>query len=108
LKAYNVLIDLYEQKDIPDPKKKLEFLNSFSSEVVSIITSPDFYSKATLESNAILRRFFIFYSIQDEYLNEGLKFFLNLLSLYLHKNSIQLKPSFFIMHIKPEITRQKK
>ena len=75
MKAYNVLIDLFEQKDIPDPKKKFEFLNSFSSEVVSIITSPDFYSKATQESNAILRRFFIFYSIQDEYLNEGLKFF---------------------------------
>ena len=75
MKIYNVLIDIYEDKNIADPKKKLEFLNSFSSEVVSIITSQDFYSKESRESNTILRRFFIFYSIQDEYLNEGLKFF---------------------------------
>jgi hypothetical protein len=75
LQVYITLLDLFEQKNIVDPKKKLEFLNSFSSEVVSIITSGDFYSNANRESNALLRQFFLFYSIQDEYLNEGLKFF---------------------------------
>ena len=68
-------MDIFEDKNIADPKKKLEYLNSFSSEIVSIITSQDFYSKAFRESNSVLRRFFLFYSIQDEYLNEGLKFF---------------------------------
>ena len=74
LNIYSVLIDLFEARNKNDTKKELEFLNSFTPELVTIITL-DFYSKTNSEANDVFRQFFSFYASKEEYYIEGLKFF---------------------------------
>ena len=67
-------MDLFESKKITDPKKKLEFYNSFSQELTRIVTL-DLYLKSCLVPNKVLRQFFTFFASYEEYYVEGLKYF---------------------------------
>ena len=67
-------MDLFESKKITDPKKKLEFYNSFSQELTRIVTL-DLYLKSCLIPNKVLRQFFTFFASYEEYYVEGLKYF---------------------------------
>ena len=70
-----MLIFLFDQSNSNNsPNKKLEFLNSFSPEILKII-NPNYYSKESQESNSMLRYFFEFYATNSEYYIEGIKFF---------------------------------
>ena len=70
-----MLIILFDQSNSNNnPNKKLEFLNSFSPEILKII-NPNYYSKESQESNSMLRYFFEFYATNSEYYIEGIKFF---------------------------------
>ena len=70
-----MLIILFDQSNSNNnPNKKLEFLNSFSPEILKII-NPNYYSIESQESNSMLRYFFEFYATNSEYYIEGIKFF---------------------------------
>ena len=70
-----MLIFLFDQSNSNNsPNKKLEFLNSFSPEILKII-NPNYYSIDSQESNSMLRYFFEFYATNSEYYIEGIKFF---------------------------------
>lgn len=75
--VYNILIDLFEER-INDPEKELDFLNSFTPEIKSIITL-DLYSNSdsNIPFNTFLRKFFTFYAKNNIYFMEGLNFFSN-------------------------------
>ena len=73
LKAYFILLNIKE-KSFKDSKERLEFLESFKSDLVQMINQ-QIYLDDLKEAISLLRYFFQFYASNSQYFIEGLKFF---------------------------------
>ena len=73
LKAYFILLNIKE-KSFKDSKERLEFLESFKSDLVQMINQ-QIYLDDLKEAFSLLRYFFQFYASNSQYFIEGLKFF---------------------------------
>ena len=71
---YSYLIESKEDSYKDKKKEKLEFLASFRTEVIKLLT-PTYYDLFKKEATSLLHQFFIFYATYDDYYIEGLKFF---------------------------------
>ena len=71
---YSYLIETKEDSYKDKKKEKLEFLASFRTEVIKLLT-PTYYDLFKKEATSLLHQFFIFYATYDDYYIEGLKFF---------------------------------
>ena len=73
IKVYFILLNI-KDKSFKEAKEKIEFLESFKSELVQMINQQN--SPYDLkELSSLLRYFFQFYASNNEYFIEGLKFF---------------------------------
>ena len=71
---YDYLIDSKEGSYKDEKKEKLEFLASFRTEVIKLLT-PTYYDLFKKEATTLLHKLFIFYATYEDYYIEGLKFF---------------------------------